>query len=73
MAIRVERKDNREPLEKLLKRFKKKCDNADLLKDYRKNEYYESKSEKRRRDKRKLLKRLEKERKEDQHRSRHRR
>lgn len=60
MSIRVERKNN-ESLDRLLKRFKKKCENEGLLKDFRKNEYYESKGERRRRAKKRSLKKFEKE------------
>lgn len=64
MAIRVERRGN-EPIEKMLRRFKKRCEKEGLIKDLKKNEYYESPSERRRRDKRRLLKRLEKERQQN--------
>ena len=60
MGIRVERRGN-EPIEKMLRRFKKRCEKEDLVKDIKKNEYYESKGTRRRREKRKLMKRLEKE------------
>ncbi len=72
MPIRVTRKKN-EPLEKLLKRFKKKCENADLIKDFRKNEYHETKSVRKRRERRKMLKRVEKDRKDEERNWRHRR
>jgi len=58
--IRVDRKPN-EPIDKLLRRFKKRCEKEDLIKDMKKIEYYESDSVRRRRAKRKLEKRLEKE------------
>jgi len=46
--IRVTRRDN-ESLDKMMKRFKKKCDKEGLTKDIKKNEYYEKPSERRRR------------------------
>jgi len=58
--IRVDRKPN-EPFEKLLRRFKKRCEKEDLVKDMKKQEYYESKGVRRRRAKRKTEKRFEKE------------
>lgn len=53
--IRVNRRDN-ESIDKLLRRFKKKCDKEGLIKDIKKNEYYESKGTRRRRNKLKQLK-----------------
>ena len=55
--IRVERREN-ENIDKLLRRFKKKCEKEGLIKDIKKNEYYESKGTKRRRSKQKMLKSL---------------
>jgi small subunit ribosomal protein S21 len=43
----VKQKYEHEPLDKLLKRFKKQCDKADLKADLRKHDYYLSPSEKR--------------------------
>jgi small subunit ribosomal protein S21 len=43
--IRITRREN-ESLEKFIKRFKKKCEKEGLTKDMRKQEYYESKGEK---------------------------
>lgn len=63
MAIRVERRD-KEPIEKLIRRFNKRCEKEDLIKDIRKHEYFESNSIVRRREKRRLEKRIAKERKE---------
>jgi ribosomal protein S21 len=54
-VIKVERREN-ESFEKMFKRFKKKCERENLNKDMRKTEYYESPSERRRRNKRKRLK-----------------
>lgn len=50
--IRVEAR-NGEPLEKTLRRFKKRCEKEGLTKDIRKKEYYEKPSERRNRAKRK--------------------
>jgi len=38
-----------EPIDKLLKRFKKQCEKEGLTKDVKKNSYYEKPSERRRR------------------------
>ena len=54
-------KKGKEPLEKLLKRFNKRCEKDGLIKDIKKNEYYESPSAQKRRKKRKMLKEIEKE------------
>jgi small subunit ribosomal protein S21 len=60
MAIRVERRHG-ESNEKFLKRFKKKCEKEDLVKDMKRIEYHESKGVRKRRERRKLMKRIEKE------------
>jgi len=39
-----------EPLEKILKRFKKKCEKEGLIKDIKRSSYYEKPSERRRRE-----------------------
>lgn len=62
--IRVTRRDN-EPMEKMLRRFKKRCEREGLVKDMKKNEYYEKPSEKCRREAQRLKKRLEKEAREE--------
>jgi small subunit ribosomal protein S21 len=59
--IRVEAR-NGEPLEKTLRRFKKRCEKEGLTKDIKKNLYYDKPSEKKRREYRKLEKRIEGER-----------
>jgi len=46
-----------EPIEKILKRFKKKCEKEGLIKDIKRSSYYEKPSERRRRRERKMLKR----------------
>lgn len=61
--IKVVRKKD-EPEEKMLRRFKKRCEREGLVKDMKKNEFYEKPSEKRRRETQKLKKRLEKEQRE---------
>jgi small subunit ribosomal protein S21 len=55
--IRVEARSG-EPLEKTLRRFKKRCEKDGLTKDIKKNLYYDKPSERRRRESRKLEKRL---------------
>ena len=59
--IRVEARSG-EPLEKTLRRFKKRCEKDGLTKDIKKCMYYEKPSEQRRRELRKLTKRLAQER-----------
>jgi len=49
-----------EPLEKVLKRFKKKCEKEGLIKDIKRSSYYEKPSERRRRKLRKMVKRAQK-------------
>ena len=59
--IRVEAR-NGEPLEKTLRRFKKRCEKEGLTKDIKKNMFYDKPSERKRREYRKLEKRIEGER-----------
>lgn len=54
-----------ESLEKALRKFKKRCEKEGLVKELRKNEYYEKPSERKRRDRKRLIKKLEKERQEE--------
>lgn len=61
--IRVEARSG-EPLEKTLRRFKKRCEKEGLTKDIKKNMYYDKPSETKRRESRKLEKRLLQERME---------
>jgi len=49
-----------EPLDKILKRFKKKCEKEGLIKDIKRSSYYEKPSERRRRKLRKMIKRAQK-------------
>jgi len=49
-----------EPLEKILKRFKKKCEKEGLIKDIKRSSYYEKPSERRRRAERKMIRRAQK-------------
>ncbi|MBM4042574.1 MAG: 30S ribosomal protein S21 [Planctomycetes bacterium] len=49
-----------EPLEKVLKRFKKKCEKEGLIKDIKRSSYYEKPSERKRRKERKMIKRAQK-------------
>ncbi len=55
--IRVEVR-NGEPLEKTLRRFKKRCEKEGLNKDIKKAMFYDKPSERKRRELRKLQKRL---------------
>jgi small subunit ribosomal protein S21 len=55
--IRVEARTG-EPMEKTLRRFKKRCEKEGLTKDIKKNLYYDKPSERRRRESRKLEKRI---------------
>ena len=58
-VIKVKSRGN-EPLEKLLKRFKKKCEKEGLIKDIKRCSFYEKPSERRRRKVRKAIKRAAK-------------
>jgi len=49
-----------EPLEKILKRFKKKCEKEGLIKDIKRSSFYEKPSQRRRRKLRKMIKRAQK-------------
>ncbi len=67
--IRVEARAG-EPLEKTLRRFKKRCEKEGLTKEIKKNMYYEKPSEVKRRESRKLDKRISQERAEAARRAR---
>lgn len=62
VRVRINKKYHNEDIEKMLRRFKKKCEKEGLVKDIKKQEYFESKGVKRRRAKRKMAKQIEKER-----------
>ena len=47
-----------ESIEQMLKRFKKMCEKEGLIKDIKRNSYYEKPSERRRRRQRKSVKRI---------------
>ena len=55
--IKVESRQG-EPLEKTIRRFKKRCEKEGLTKDVKKAMYYDKPSERKRRELRKLQKRL---------------
>jgi small subunit ribosomal protein S21 len=55
--IKVKASGGSESLEKLLKRFKKKCEKEGLIKDIKRSSFYEKPSERRRRKQRKMEKR----------------
>lgn len=57
--IRVKSRGN-ESLDKLMRRFKKKCEKEGLIKDIKRSSYYEKPSERRRRKVRKSQKRVAK-------------
>ena len=57
--IRVKSRGN-EPLEKLMRRFKKKCEKEGLIRDIKRSSYYEKPSERKRRKQRKAVKRVAK-------------
>ena len=57
--IKVKARGN-EPLDKLMRRFKKKCEKEGLVRDIKRSSYYEKPSERRRRKERKSAKRLAK-------------
>ena len=58
-VIRVKSRGN-EPLEKLMRRFKKKCEKEGLIRDIKRSSYYEKPSERKRRKERKAIKRVAK-------------
>jgi small subunit ribosomal protein S21 len=58
--IRIETRPG-EPMEKTLRRFKKRCEKEGLTKDIKKNMFYEKPSEVKRREYRKLEKRISQE------------
>jgi small subunit ribosomal protein S21 len=55
--IKVKSRGN-ESVEQMIKRFKKMCEKEGLVKDIKRNSYYEKPSEKRRRRIRKSIKRV---------------
>lgn len=54
--IKVKTRGN-ESIHQMIKRFKKMCEKEGLVKDIKRNSYYEKPSERRRRSKRKSVKR----------------
>ena len=58
--IRVKVRMN-ESLDQLLKRFKKACEKEGLTRDIKRNAYYEKPSERRRRQQRQLMRKIQKE------------
>jgi small subunit ribosomal protein S21 len=59
MALRIKVRSG-ESVEQMLRRFKKMCEKEGLIKDVKKNAYYEKPSERRRRANRKSVKRMQK-------------
>jgi len=58
MAIRIKARSG-EPVEQMMRRFKKLCEKEGLNKDIKRKQFYEKPSERRRRDQRKSFKRHE--------------
>ena len=58
--IKIKSRGN-ESIDQMLRRFKKLCEKEGLIKDIKRNSYYEKPSEKRRRKRRKALKRAQQE------------
>ncbi len=56
MAIRIKARSG-EPVEQMMRRFKKLCEKEGLNKDVKRKQFYEKPSERRRRDQRKSVKR----------------
>lgn len=54
--IRITARGN-EPIEKLVRRFKKKCEREGLIRDIRRCSYYEKPSERKRREERRSVRR----------------
>ena len=55
--IRITSRGSNESVEQMLRRFKKLCEKEGLIKDIKRNSYYEKPSERRRRQLRKSIKR----------------
>ncbi len=55
--IKVRARDN-EPLDKMLRRFKRKCDNEGLIRDMKKATIYEKPSEVKRKKQRKRMRKI---------------
>ena len=70
MAIRVKVRGN-ERIDKVLRRFKKKCEKEDLFTDLKRNLYFEKACEKKRRWKRKLDKEMKRKRIEEEWENQH--
>lgn len=58
MALRIKVRSG-ESTEQMLRRFKKMCEKEGLIKDVKKNAYYEKPSERKRRANRKSVKRMQ--------------
>ena len=58
--IKIKSRGN-ESIDQMLRRFKKLCEKEGLVKDIKRNSYYEKPSEKKRRKRRKALKRTQQE------------
>jgi small subunit ribosomal protein S21 len=59
-VIKIKSRGN-ESIDQMLKRFKKLCEKEGLVKDIKRNSYYEKPSERRRRKRRKAVKRAQQE------------
>ena len=61
MMVRVEAKGPRESFHSLMRRFKKACENAGLMREIKRKAHYEKPSDKMRRRMRNQVKRINKE------------
>ena len=59
MALRIKSRSG-ESVDQMLRRFKKMCEKEGLIKDVKKNAYFEKPSERKRRAERKSIKRMQK-------------
>lgn len=63
--VKVTAKGPHESFRKLLRRFKKACDNAGVMRAIKRNAYYEKPSDKRRRERRRRVREAQKLREEE--------
>ncbi|MDP7008500.1 MAG: 30S ribosomal protein S21 [Phycisphaerales bacterium] len=60
MAIRIKARQN-ESASQMLRRFKKLCEKENLIKDVKKRQYFEKPSERKRREKKRTISRIQRE------------
>ncbi len=63
--VKVTAKGPHENFRKLLRRFKKACDNAGVMREIKRNAYYEKPSDKRRRERRRRVREAQKQLREE--------